>query len=591
MIAFPEKRRGRPKNSQTSDPKQEAFDELQHAMGQYEYVYEIPENRLEAMEYRMRTRAQDAFAEDILDFPMFEENTQELKRLAKKYFAFFYIDELPYNIAVEACKANGVPVEMAELSLIDLESEDTEEVREIVENLAYKQRSRREYLEKKPALNEFVDGSLELLPEEKQQILIEHKDEIFAPDITYQAQVELVIRLIFDPNRGSASGPSAIGRLFGVSRGTISTHYKRMNSARKPVVGRPGALDEESFTQVIVYIRDCYEKKKSPNIFNLIDYIFCEFHININEKTLRGIIDRSANLKSVRGIPLDNARAEVPVSVVTDHYENLDRVLLVEQVPPEFFYNVDESGFQEFNDALHQHVFVPAETEDEVYYCADRSTKRATLIGCICMDGTALKPLIVSPNKTVSRQLYINGYNESNCLIVSQEHGFINSEIFAFWADHIFFPEVQKKRQQLGYDGIVILTLDGCSPHKSLYFEDECTKQNVYPFFEPPGTSDQVQALDLGIFGCQKRKHRRRKMLGLTKTDCVIVEIVDSWMKSTTPGSVVSAFNQAGIYIDSSDEKTIVRASANKARAVRGVEYTNGDNVVSGRKTYTIPSF
>ena len=80
-------------------------------------------------------------------------------------------------------------------------------------------------------------------------------------------------------------------------------------------------------------------------------------------------------------------------------------------------------------------------------------------------------------------------------------------------------------------------------------------------------------------------------MLGLTKTDCVIVEIVDSWMKSTTPGSVVSAFNQAGIYIDSSDEKTIVRASANKARAVRGVEYTNGDNVVSGRKTYTIPSF
>ena len=188
-------------------------------------------------------------------------------------------------------------------------------------------------------------------------------------------------------------------------------------------------------------------------------------------------------------------------------------------------------------------------------------------------------------------ELNINGYNESNCLIVSQEHGFINSEIFAFWADHIFFPEVQKKRQQLGYDGIVILTLDGCSPHKSLYFEDECTKQNVYPFFEPPGTSDQVQALDLGIFGCQKRKHRRRKMLGLTKTDCVIVEIVDSWMKSTTPGSVVSAFNQAGIYIDSSDEKTIVRASANKARAVRGVEYTNGDNVVSGRKTYTIPSF
>ena len=44
-----------------------------------------------------------------------------------------------------------------------------------------------------------------------------------------------------------------------------------------------------------------------------------------------------------------------------------------------------------------------------------------------------------------------------------------------------------------------------CSAHFSDYFLHECTHWDVYAWKAPASTSDQVQALDLGIFGNQKK--------------------------------------------------------------------------------------
>lgn len=65
----------------------------------------------------------------------------------------------------------------------------------------------------------------------------------FAENITYQGQVENVISLIYNPNRNSKSGPSAICRLFGVNRGTISKHYEQIQNPRNEFIGRPPDLD------------------------------------------------------------------------------------------------------------------------------------------------------------------------------------------------------------------------------------------------------------------------------------------------------------------------------------------------------------
>ena len=270
----------------------------------------------------------------------------------------------------------------------------------------------------------------------------------------------------------------------------------------------------------------------------------------------------------------------------------VEEILEYEKVPPAFVLNVDESGFQEFSDSGKQIVYVPKTYEGtETYFSVNRSAKRNTMIGCIGMDGSALIPLIVTPYKTVQRTLLLQGYGPDKCVLVQQDAGFVTSQIFAFWADHVLFPYVLQKRKLHGYEGTVILFLDGCSAHFSDYFMDECTYYGIYPIKEPPGTSDQIQQLDLGIFGIQKALQTKHIKGDYRANDKAIIEIVNSWRKATTPDNVVSAFHQSGLYVNSTSEcEGYVCADISKARAVRGIQHMPCHDVIVGRQSVQIVS-
>lgn len=282
-----------------------------------------------------------------------------------------------------------------------------------------------------------------------------------------------------------------------------------------------------------------------------------------------------------------------PLEEIQNYYNELDRVFITENIPTHFIFNVDESGFQDFCDSHKQYVIVPAESDEEqYYYSVDRSTKRITLIACICLDGSSIMPCIVSHNKTVEQELLHMGYNDSNCLIVYQESGFINAELFAYWADQILFKEIARRREQYNYHGTALLLMDNCTAHLSDLFTDECLYHGIYPFPEPPGSSDQVQALDLGIFGIQKKQRTRTRSNNLSATSDSIRDIVNSFRKATLPDNVVSAFNQAGIYIEVDNDNSRARASLEMARAVRGVDHVPCKNVlISPNSTVKLKTF
>lgn len=105
------------------------------------------------------------------------------------------------------------------------------------------------------------------------------------------------------------------------------------------------------------------------------------------------------------------------------------------------------------------------------------------MIGGIVLDGTTLTQCIVLANKRCQKEMLTNGYCNQNVFLIYQENGFINSKSFAYWAPSIFISEFQKRRQVYGYQGEFILLLDGCTPHSSDYFLDECIYQNIYSFF------------------------------------------------------------------------------------------------------------
>ena len=118
--------RGRPKkmNPMRSE-KETAARELFSAMESYEYKYD---DRIEEMVQQRSTRRNaEVFESMLLESPIFEENTKRLKELATKYFEYFYIDELPREIAVEVCAAKGLDTSLANLSEMDLENDDLNE--------------------------------------------------------------------------------------------------------------------------------------------------------------------------------------------------------------------------------------------------------------------------------------------------------------------------------------------------------------------------------------------------------------------------------------------------------------------------------
>ena len=221
-------------------------------------------------------------------------------------------------------------------------------------------------------------------------------------------------------------------------------------------------------------------------------------------------------------------------------------------------------------------VLAPADVPNNgVVVPVNRQARRYTLETCICLDGSSLPLYLITSRKTVSLGLIGSGYKPNLIKIVHQENGFIDSELFYHWATTIFFPYLVNKRKETGYDQQAILLCDGCTSHFSDAFLDDCVYYGVELIVEPAGSSDQVQALDLGIFGIQKSiKSGLKNNYDLDTQSNEIRKIYNSWQKAALPDNIVSAFQQAGI--DKKYTKKLgwfTTVDISNARAVRGVEH------------------
>ena len=387
--------------------------------------------------------------------------------------------------------------------------------------------------------------------------------------MTYQQQIFIVYELL-----NPKISLSKIGKLFGVTRGTIANHVLRFKK-EKHAAGRRHTLSYDEVNMIIAFIYESFSRNKPREYYDIQDFIYDKLGKSIKIDTIYHIISRCDKVKSVTGVPMEAVRAESTLESIVDYYQRLECALQYD-IPTHFFFNVDESGFQEFVDKRQTQLLVPSSYPyDSKVYSVDRGSKRTTLIGCICLDGSALKPCILSPSKSIETELINLGYNEETVLIISQESGFVNKEAFDFWADEILFPEILRRRQKYNYWGEAIITMDGCTAHFSDYFLDQCSADAVYPMPEPAGTSDQVQALYLGIFSPMKSTKRSIRDKGIKQSSKNIINIVNAWLKTVVPSNVTAAFNSAGIYGEViKDNLCAARANIKYARAVRGREHS-----------------
>ena len=144
----------------------------------------------------------------------------------------------------ESCTICREVEDMEEDGVFERDLNDDEEEQDEEEQEAEPPRgSRSAYLNLKDPISAFKEEGLRSLTESQKQILFEHSTQLFNAKTTYQKQIYLVIDLLYN-NEKDHAGPTAIGRLFGIERGTVSSHITRMKQMKHEEVGRPPTLNK-----------------------------------------------------------------------------------------------------------------------------------------------------------------------------------------------------------------------------------------------------------------------------------------------------------------------------------------------------------
>jgi hypothetical protein len=93
--------------------------------------------------------------------------------------------------------------------------------------------------------------------------------------------------------------------------------------------------------------------------------------------------------------PQENVRLEVPHEYL-DQYTRLIKEY-VPLVPTELLFNIDESGFSDWEEHKPKCILIPTEArKTTLHYPANRKIRHQTLVCCVTAAGNVYCPLLVS---------------------------------------------------------------------------------------------------------------------------------------------------------------------------------------------------
>ncbi|KAF8578545.1 hypothetical protein K439DRAFT_1648750 [Ramaria rubella] len=178
----------------------------------------------------------------------------------------------------------------------------------------------------------------------------------------------------------------------------------------------------------------------------------------------------SKELEAGKGKGLDPKRARAfSKPVVTNHFKMLGDVIKKYDIPPENIYNKDEKGLQLGGGRKNigtQFIF-PQGMKQKMVKHLD-SLQLVTVLEAVCVDGTVL-PTLMNDN-----DVYLGWFKD----------------IFLRYAT----PHNVSGKQ-------ILLISDGHGSHERALLKDAAFKVGVILFSLPPHTTDQLQPLDVGVFG------------------------------------------------------------------------------------------
>ena len=281
---------------------------------------------------------------------------------------------------------------------------------------------------------------------------------------TFRDQVGVICEFL--RNDGLNVSYERIGKIFNESKHCIWDQHKNYLRGDKPD-GRPCSLTKDEIADILQNITAGHGKTNPiyPTYNDLSYYITQKFNKYIPDDTLRHLFLReySESFKILESIAKDEDRMNVDIKEIENNLNILKSE--VDNVPPDFVFNLDEVGCHDYVDSEKKYVIVPKNFENRpMNHPVARSGKRASAIVCISLTGIACPPQITVPRATVDSQIY-KYIPQSSFQIAKSPTGYVNTETFTKWIKEIFLPNLHELRRKRNYYGKAILITDGYLPH------------------------------------------------------------------------------------------------------------------------------
>ena len=357
-----------------------------------------------------------------------------------------------------------------------------------------------------------------------------------------------------------------IGLFFGIDRKGVWKQRQKLEATPKER-GRPPLLIPEQAASLVSFITRCFEKNDPATVSDALNYLWENFGLDILPNSLRKWLNRHTAFETRQASAMEDERLSVHIDSIDAYFRKLQSLLT--DVPASFVFNLDESGFQRYVDQRHSTVIVP-KTCDMVHFPVSRREKRATFVAVVAADGTTVKPLIITPRLTIEAELLLAGYSEDIAVYAHSDKGFITEELFYRYIADVFVPEVCVKRCRLGYSGKAVLIMDNCHCHKSERVLECLEHAGVETVFLPAHSSDQTQALDVGLFGNMKSAQARiHPPAEMTRQSQQIIRMISAFIASCHPLAITGAFRRAGISGFIKDGRVYCEVTRHTASCVR----------------------
>lgn len=379
-----------------------------------------------------------------------------------------------------------------------------------------------------------------------------------------------------------------IGAMFFVNKSIVKDQETKYKFGVLPD-GRPPSFTNDEVQELFQYI-DSHIDNEALTYEDISEYVYLKFHKDVCKETLRHFITRRFcnDFKSVIGIPMDSKRLDVDENDIDQYFADLEQA--IQEVHPYFVYNLDEVGVQDFQDAPQEYVLVRKNYDKQArYYPVNRSGKRITALSCICTNADWIPPMIIVNRSTIDSEIH-SIVPADKYFIVRQSKGFLTTSNLKQWFDKIFIPELQLKRLKYNYNGTCLLLMDNFISHLQIMDIIDFDQYNIKVLFIVPHASDQLQPLDLNVFGNQKRQNSAIKNEKfLTSQTNRISRLIDSLWKASSPKNVASAFRSSGLLVTCRSVDGIATIYVGVRRgAARAVRHYN-DSLIERNIQQNIP--